>query len=163
MLAVAGSTSRELRAQVDLAVSLSPAVAVVIIGANDLIQLVPPPEAVGMLGDAVRRLRAAGASVVAVPAPDLSIVPSIPAEYRAVLGEVSTQFAAAQEEAVRAAGGVPAALRTQLGALFTEDPTLFSADAFHPSDAGYAALAHALLPYVLEALADSDRGNGAVA
>jgi lysophospholipase L1-like esterase len=163
VLAVPGATSHGLADQLEAALPLRPDVAVVIIGANDLIQLVPPPEAIAMLADTITRLRGVGAAVVGVTAPDLSIVPSIPPEYRAVLGEVSEEFATAQEHAIREAGGIPASLRTQLGAMFTEDPTLFSDDAFHPSDGGYAALADALLPFVQQALHAAGHGNGAAA
>jgi lysophospholipase L1-like esterase len=61
------------------------------------------------------------------------------------------QLAAAQADAVRAAGGVPVDLAAQTGSVFRADPGTLSADRFHPSADGYRLWAEALLPAVREA------------
>ena len=47
----------------------------------------------------------------------------------------------------RALGVVPH-IADEVGRAFGADPSLFSADRFHPSSAGYARIATALLPHV---------------
>jgi lysophospholipase L1-like esterase len=125
VLAVPGARSDGLAAQVRRAVDWGAELALIIIGANDLTRLVPPDRAAAQLGDAVGRLRSAGAQVVVAPAPDLSAVPWVPPQLRAVVK--------------------------------SGDVSLFSADRFHPSSAGYARIADALAPAVLAAA--SERGR----
>jgi lysophospholipase L1-like esterase len=45
-------------------------------------------------------------------------------------------------------------------AAFARDPALFSADRFHPSGAGYALIAAALAPVVVEAAREAARQAG---
>lgn len=151
IFAVPGARSADLARQVDAAVDWSPDVAVVVIGANDLTHLVPVEEAVQALGDAVRRLRAAGAEVVVAPAPDLSAVPHVPPFLQPVVRAASLQLREQQGVAVLAAGGRLADPDARTARAFGSDPSLFSADRFHPSSAGYAVIAAALLPEVLAA------------
>jgi lysophospholipase L1-like esterase len=44
-----------------------------------------------------------------------------------------------------------AAVSEAVSAAFGTDPALFSADRFHPSSAGYAHIAQALVPHVVAA------------
>jgi lysophospholipase L1-like esterase len=100
VLAARGARSSGLRAQVDRALPWQPDVAVVVIGANDLTHRVPPEQAARDLGAAVRRLREAGAEVVVAPAPDLSVLPQIPAQLRPVVRAGSDLMRSRQTEAV---------------------------------------------------------------
>ena len=50
-----------------------------------------------------------------------------------------------------AAGCTVATVATEVHHAFAGDPSMFAADRFHPSSAGYARIAAALLPYVLDA------------
>ncbi|MFB9317883.1 GDSL-type esterase/lipase family protein [Cryptosporangium minutisporangium] len=149
-----GACSQDLDAQVRRAAAWRPSLALVIIGANDLTRLVPPEHAATQLGDAVRTLRAAGAEVVVAPAPDLSVVPWVPAAMRPVVRAGSLRLQQAQVRVARAAGARIADAAVTTAAGFADDPTLFSADRFHPSSAGYALIADALAPAVLAAASD---------
>ena len=153
VFAVPGARSVDLRPQVDGAVRWKPQLAVIVIGANDLAQRVPPEDAGAYLGEAVGRLRETGAEVVVAPAPDLSVVPQAPLSLRPALRRASEGLRARQVDAALAAGARVADLDGTTSAAFAEDRSLFSDDAFHPSSAGYAVITEALLPEVLAAVA----------
>ncbi|MGY1624719.1 SGNH/GDSL hydrolase family protein [Geodermatophilus sp. SYSU D00965] len=153
VVAVPGAVSRDLGAQVRRAVPLAPDLAVVVVGANDLARLVPAAQAAAALGAAVGELRAAGSDVLVVPAPDMSMVPFVPAAYRALVRTASEQLQREQAAAARAAGAVVAEVSAAVAAAFSADVSLFSADRFHPSSSGYAHIADALTPHLLAAAA----------
>ena len=157
VVAVPGARSSGLAAQVDAALPWRPDVAVVVIGANDLTHLEPVEAAVRALAHAVRRLRARGCEVVVAPAPDLSAVPHVPVFLRDVVRAAGERLRSLQAAAVVAEGGLVAD-RDQVGSrAFATDPTLFSGDRFHPSSRGYAVIADALLPTLLDAARRSRR------
>lgn len=151
VVAQPGARSSALAAQVAAVVPWSPALAVIVIGANDLTHLEAAAPAVRSLGDAVRTLRAAGAVVVVAPAPDLSAVPHVPVVLREVVRAAGDDFRARQVAAVLAEGGLVADPDQRASRAFAGDASLFSADRFHPSSAGYAVIADSLLPSVLQA------------
>jgi lysophospholipase L1-like esterase len=148
VVAVPGATSRELAAQVRRAPDAD--VALLVIGANDLTRQVPPAQAATALGSAVRELRARGTEVLVVPTPDLSSVAWVPPAFRAVVAGICDSLRARQSLAAEAEGGVVAPVPPELSQRFAADPTLFSADRFHPSSAGYALVAEALAPHLVE-------------
>ncbi|KOX18582.1 SGNH hydrolase [Saccharothrix sp. NRRL B-16348] len=149
--AVSGARSSGLDAQVRAAVRTGVDVALVVIGANDLTSFTPPVVGAGLLHDAVLALRRAGGQVVVATAPDLGVVSHVPPAYRAFVSQASGLYARMQADAVIRAGGVVAAVGSDLSNRFATDPALFSADRFHPSPAGYALIADALAPAVLAA------------
>ncbi|MCO8276253.1 GDSL-type esterase/lipase family protein [Actinoplanes sp. TRM 88003] len=153
VFAVPGAQSRDLAAQVQRALVWPPQLALIIVGANDLTRMVPPAQAAARLAEAVRRLRAAGAEVVVAPAPDLSVVPWVPPQMRAVVRAGSQLLHDAQSRVARAEGARVADIGMTSVAGFAVDPGLFSADRFHPSSAGYAVIAAALAGPVREAAA----------
>jgi lysophospholipase L1-like esterase len=162
VVAVPGAESADLPAQVRRATPLRPDLAVIIVGANDLARFVPPAAACRFLTDAVAGLRQTGADVVVVPAPDMSSVPWIPAALRAVVSAASGLMARKQAQAAASAGATVAHVSDAIGAAFAADPhTMFAADRFHPSSAGYARIAETLAPAVLAAA--RDRRGGAAA
>jgi lysophospholipase L1-like esterase len=55
---------------------------------------------------------------------------------------------------VLAEGGRVADPDQRASRAFAADPTLFSADRFHPSSAGYAVIADSLLPVLMDAARD---------
>jgi lysophospholipase L1-like esterase len=148
VFAVPGARSADLAAQVRRAQEWPPHLALIIIGANDLTRLIPPEQAAAQLGDAVRRLRGAGAEVVVAPAPDLSVVPWVPPHMRAMVRAGSAALHDAQTRAALAVGGRVADIGMTSADGFAADPNLFSADRFHPSSAGYAVITDALAPTV---------------
>jgi len=128
-------------------------VAVILVGANDVTHRLTPTASVRLLGEAVRRLRDAGVSVVVGTCPDLGSIEPIRPPLRYLAQRWSRQLAAAQTIAAVEAG----ARTVSLGALIGPDfrarrGEMFSADRFHPSAAGYARLAAVLLPSLLAAL-----------
>jgi lysophospholipase L1-like esterase len=157
VFAVPGARSTGLRPQVDRALSWEPHAVVLVIGANDLTHRVLPEQAARQLHTAVRRLRDRGSAVVVAPAPDLSIVPTVPAAMRGLVRAGSWLLREHQVRAVEAAGGRVADRDDRTSAAFAADRSLFSGDSFHPSSAGYAVIAGALLPELVAAVAESGR------
>ena len=151
VVAVPGARSAALRGQVRRALRHRPDVALVVIGANDLAHFADPTAAARSLGEAVATLRAAGSRVVVATAPDMSVVPGVPARVRAAVRAASEAYAGVQAAAVSAAGGLAAPLGALLAPRFAGDLSLFAGDRYHPSSAGHALIAAALAPYVLDA------------
>jgi len=151
--AMCGCTSRRLGGQVDTVLLNPPQVAVIMIGANDVTRRIPPWESAKLLGDAVSRLRAAGATVIVGTCPDLGTIRSIPQPLRTLAHTSSLTLARLQREAVDRAGGLTVPLAQLLAHDFLTQPeTLFSRDHYHPSSAGYAAACTVLLPVLCTAL-----------
>ena len=148
VVAVPGATSLDLAAQVERAPATD--VALLVVGANDLTRRVPPAQAAVALGSAVRVLRERGTQVLVVPTPDLSSVAWVPPAFRAVVAGICDQLRAGQTRAAKSAGAVVAPVAPELSVRFAADPALFSADRFHPSSAGYALVAEALAPHLIE-------------
>jgi lysophospholipase L1-like esterase len=161
VLAVPGAASAQLPAQVVRAEPLAADLAIVVIGANDLARFVPADQAAAHLGAAVASLRAAGTDVVVVPAPDMSSVPFVPPAFRAAVRAACALLQERQAAVAEAAGASVAHIAEEVGLAFGADPSMFSADRFHPSSAGYAQIAAALTPYVQSAA--RTRRDGAAA
>lgn len=152
-LAVVGALSADLDAQVDRALGLRPDVAVILIGANDVVRLVRPSVSVRHLAGAVSRLRSAGVGVLVGTCPDLGTVQPILPPLRQLARAWSRRIAAGQTIHTIRAGGRTLSLADILGAEFRAQPAFFfGPDKFHPSAAGYAALAAVLIPSTLAAL-----------
>lgn len=150
--AISGSTTRDLAAQVDLALARPPTVALIIIGANDVTDRLSVRESARLLGVQLARLRAAGVNVVVGTCPDLGAVRPIPQPLRAVAGSWSRMLAHAQRAVVLSAGGIPVPLADLCSPEFIARPAeLFSKDRFHPNAAGYEAAAAVLLAPLCEA------------
>ena len=157
-VAVVGSMSSGLPYQVDAALEYEPDVAVILIGGNDVTHVSIRAAAVRHLGDAVRRLRAAGCKVVVGTCPDLGAIQPIKPPLRWLARKWSRELAAAQTVAVVEAGGRTVSLGNLLGPMFAADPVrMFSSDHFHPSAEGYARAAAVVLPTLLAALGEDDR------
>jgi lysophospholipase L1-like esterase len=155
--AVVGAQSSQLTTQVDAALQLDPDVAVILIGANDVTLTVLPAASVRHLSEAVRRLREADVEVVVGTCPDLGTISPIPMPLRQVARVWSRRLAAAQTIAVVEAGGRTVSLASILGPEFAAAPALlFGPDQFHPSAAGYAALARLMVPSVLSAVGEGE-------
>lgn len=154
--AVSGSNSRRLGRQVDDATTGQehlPHAALIMIGANDVRDRLPPAESARCLGEAVAALRLAGAVVVVGTCPDLGTVRAIPQPLRGLVRTWSIALARMQREAVLRAGGHPVAVADLLTPEFlTQSDVYFSSDQLHPSAAGYEAACSVLLPALCSAL-----------
>jgi lysophospholipase L1-like esterase len=152
-IAVVGALSADLDLQVDRALALGPDVAVILIGANDVVRLKRPSTSVRHLARAVRRMREAGIEVVVGTCPDLGTVQPILPPLRQVARAWSRRVAAEQTFHTIRADGRTVSLADILGAEFRAQPGFFfGPDKFHPSAPGYAALAAVLVPSILAAL-----------
>ena len=160
VLAVPGATTRDLAPQVDRALALRPDLALVVVGANDLLRFLPPAPSAAALGEAVAALRGADADVLVISAPDLSVVPQVPPAWRAEVRAACAALENLQVAAVTAAGGVAVRLGSELAPRFARQRALLATDRFHPSSAGYAVVAEALAPHLV-ALADVRRDGAA--
>lgn len=159
VFAVPGARSAGLAEQVDLAAGWRPQLTVVVVGAHDLVHRTRATEAARHLADAVRRLRDVGSETVVAPAPDLSALPDVPPGLRPVLRSASMLLRDCQIAAAVAAGAHVADRDHATAVAFAADHALFSSDRFHPSGAGYAVIADALLPAVTTALRDRERAS----
>jgi lysophospholipase L1-like esterase len=149
---VSGSRSSDLATQVARALlGERPDVAVILVGANDVIGLRSPGEAASHLGAAVRRMREAGVEVVVGTCPDLGAARAIAPPLRQAVAWLGRRVARAQIRAVHAAGGAVVALATETGPVFRADPATLCQDRYHPSADGYRVWAYALLPAVAHA------------
>ncbi|MEU8661286.1 SGNH/GDSL hydrolase family protein [Actinoplanes philippinensis] len=157
-LAVVGSVSAGLPYQVDAALEYQPDLAIILIGGNDVTHVSARPAAVRHLGDAVRRLRAAGCRVVVGTCPDLGAIQPIKPPLRWLARRWSRQLAAAQTIAVVEAGGRTVSIGNLLGPIFEADPVrMYSEDRFHPSVEGYARAVSVMMPTVMAVLGTGDR------
>lgn len=147
-VAVVGSESSALPAQIArLPSDLSPDLAIIIVGGNDVTHRVPTEVSLGHLVDAVRALRARGARVVVGTCPDLGALRPVPQPLRTLVSRLSRRLATEQARAARQEGARPVSLHAAVGRLFAREPeTMFSADRFHPSALGYRRTAEALVP-----------------
>lgn len=164
-VAVVGASSTDLGGQVDSALLAvpRPAVALIMIGANDVTKSVPRSDAVRHLAAAVQQLRETGCEVVVGTCPDLGVIEPVPQPLRYLARRWSRDLAAAQTVAVVEQGGRTVSLGDLLGREFEQTPAImFSKDRFHPSAAGYARAASALLPSVLDALGERSADTGRI-
>ncbi|MFV2196049.1 GDSL-type esterase/lipase family protein [Nocardiopsis sp. LOL_012] len=155
--AAPGAASADLAAQIERAGALRGSerydVAVVFIGANDIIRRMRLGDAVARLREATRGLVAAGTAVVVATCPDLSTVQPIGWPLRSVARQASRQLAAAQTIAVTEVGGLTVSMSDLLADDFRSKPHLmFGPDRFHPSALGYSQATAAILPSVCAAL-----------
>ncbi|AZQ35251.1 SGNH/GDSL hydrolase family protein [Streptomyces cyaneochromogenes] len=155
-VALPGARSDDLDRQVALVLAdpaLAPDVCVIMVGANDVTNRMPPTRSVRHLSSAVRRLRTAGAEVVVGTCPDLGTIEPVQQPLRWLARRASRQLAAAQTIGVVEQGGRTVSLGDLLGPEFAANPReLFGPDNYHPSAEGYATAAMAVLPTVCAAL-----------
>ncbi len=152
---VVGAESSDLDRQLATALEdvLRPDVVLIMVGANDVTHRIERTAAVHHLEQTVRRIRALGAEVVVGTCPDLGTIQPIQQPLRMLMRRWSRDLAAAQTIAVVEAGGRTVSLGDLIGPEFAASPgEMFSKDRFHPSAAGYARAAAALLPSVCAAL-----------
>ncbi|MDQ1484090.1 MAG: hypothetical protein QOF35_2166 [Actinomycetota bacterium] len=154
-VAVIGSESSGLVDQLARALREvpNPDVAVILIGANDVTHRIDKSTAVRHLGETVGALRSTQCEVIVGTCPDLGTIEPVAQPLRLLARRWSRDLAAAQTVAVVEAGGRTVSLADLLGPQFASfSHEMFSHDGFHPSPAGYARVASALLPSVCDAL-----------
>ena len=160
-VAVVGAESVDLPLQFEALGRAHPELAIIIIGANDVVARTKPTTAVRYLEQTVLRLRAAGAEVVVGTCPDLGTVRPLAQPLRTYARHASRRMAREQTVAVIRAGGRTVSLGDLLGPLFMTNLHYFGEDRFHPSAAGYAEAARAVVPSCLDALGLRTRARSA--
>ena len=151
--ATVGALSSDLAAQVAAVASARPELTLIMVGANDVTHRVKPATAVRHLEEAVRDLRRLGSEVVVGTCPDLGTIEPVLQPLRWIARRASRELAAAQTIVVVEAGGRTVSLGDILGPEFAATPReMFGPDRFHPSAAGYASAAAALLPSACAAI-----------
>ena len=153
-----GARTSDLTRQVEVCLAAPPDLVVILVGANDLRDLVPPRRSAAQLRTAVHDLVSAGIPVVVGTCPDFGVITAIPQPLRTVLSTWSLRLAALQERAALASGGASVPLARLVSPQFVGNPQMFAGDHFHPSGAGYERAMAAVLPVALAHLA-GDPGN----
>lgn len=148
-----GCGAADLLRQVDLALPARPDVAVVVVGANDIRDRIPPAQSAAQLGRGVAALRRAGVPVVVGTCPDFGVIGAIPQPLRSVLRAWSHRLAEQQDVVAGAEGAAVVPVGRLIGPAFVGRRELFAGDGFHPSGAGYRMAVDALTPAVTAALA----------
>ena len=138
-------------AQADSSPPAQPDLAIIMIGANDATHLSKLGTVRTELTAAVRALRATGAAVMVVGCADLGAVRAFPQPLRLLAAARGRAVAGASRRAAVNAGAAYVDLGRETGPTFRADARMLSSDRFHPSDAGYAVWARALLPAALSA------------
>jgi len=147
-----GARSSDLPRQLELCLADEPDIVVILIGGNDMRDMVPPWRSASLLGAAVATLTGRGIPVVAGTCPDFGVITAIPQPLRSLLSGWSLRLAALQERAVVDAGGAAVALARLVSPQFVGNPDMFARDHFHPSGAGYGRAMAVLLPALIEQL-----------
>jgi lysophospholipase L1-like esterase len=147
-LSVSGATLADVRAeQLDAAARARPDLVLLSAGANDVTGLRSTGAIREDLEAIAGRLRPA-AELVVTGSPDMGSVPRLAQPLRAVAGLRAEQVNRTVQEVVRERDLVLAPIAERTGPAFRRDRTLFAADGYHPSGAGYAIW----IPVVVEAL-----------
>ncbi len=162
-VAVVGAESQDLLKQLDALGSHRPELVVIMIGANDVTELTKPADAVPYVERTVAHLREWGAEVVVGTCPDLGTLRPLEWPLRSYARHLSRRMALAQTVAVVRAGGRTVSLGDVLGPIFASRIEMFAEDKFHPSAAGYALAAQAVLPSALDALGVDTKARSASA
>ncbi len=128
---------------------------VIVLGVNDVLALHTPARwlrDLAALIDAVRR-RHAPRLVTVCGVPPVGCFPAIPAPLRGVFGGVAT---ALERATARWCAGEAGVLHAPVSGMPTDQPALFCADGFHPSERGYELWAEDLAARMAAALARPD-------
>jgi lysophospholipase L1-like esterase len=150
--AISGSRTADLGEQVDVALISPPELALVIIGGNDVTTRMRVGTSAALLAKQVRRLMAAGTTVVVGTCPDLDVVAPIPQPLRTIASRWGLALARAQRQELDRIGARSVSLATLMSPEFRQrQDELFSPDRFHPNGAGYELAASVLLAPLCDA------------
>lgn len=140
-LAVSGARLGDVRRdQLPAAARLRPDVVLLAAGANDVTGLTRPGSVRDHLTAIAKGLRRArcGIAIVVTASPDVGSAPRLAQPLRMLAGLNTRRLNGAVEDVVREQDLVLAPLAKRTGRRFRADRSLFAADGFHPSAAGYA-------------------------
>lgn len=145
-----GATSADLPRQLDICLAEAPDAVVILVGANDIRDMVPPWRSAALLGATVAKLTSRRIPVVVGTCPDFGVITPIPQPLRSMLSGWSLRLATLQDRAVTDAAGCAVAIAKLVSPQFVDRPDLFAPDRFHPSGAGYRQAMDVLLPALID-------------
>lgn len=153
-LCISGATTEDLlREQIKQAIAARPTLVTVGIGINDLGHYVPLETFARNFEELVKRLKSeTSAQIVVTNLPDISFAPVVPSSLRE---QTRSQINLFNERVSEIAGRYGVTLvdaYTETHAVMPTHPEFFSADGFHPSDAGYEYWAKTMWPAVKTAI-----------
>lgn len=145
-LAVSGARLDDvLDEQLPQLTGLEPDVVLISIGSNDVTHLARGATVRRQYGELLDALPG-GAEVVALGIPDFGSVPRFAQPLRAAAGARAEQLDDVVADVARDRGAAYVDIAGETGPAFRDDPDrYFSADRYHPSDAGYARWAAAVV------------------
>jgi acyl-CoA thioesterase I len=151
-LCVSGATTAEVvSSQVDRAVGADPALVTIGIGINDIGHGVPLEQFSANLEKIFSTIRSrTKASILVSNIPDISSAPRIPEALRPHTQTLIVQFNERLTEIANRNGATIFDIFTVTREQLPTHPEYFSADGFHPSDAGYALWAEKMWPMFAE-------------
>lgn len=155
-LCVSGATTEDLlRDQLKQAIAARPTLVTVGIGINDIGHYVGVEKFARNFEEIVKRLKAeTTAQIVVSNLPDISYAPVVPVSLREQTRGQINLFNARIGEIAGRYGLTPVDAYTETHAVMPTHPEFFSADGFHPSDAGYEYWAKTMWPAVKSALGE---------
>ncbi len=152
-LSIVGAHSYELGPQIDKAIAIKADVAMICIGALDVVKLLPPRRSAEYLARAIGRLREHNIAVVVGTCPDLGLIRPFYPPLRQIARFWSRRIAARQIQAAVATGATPVAMGRHVAETFKGNPAaLFGLDQFHPSALGYRVAIESMVPAMIEAV-----------
>lgn len=141
VLAVSGARVADvLSGQMPRLPGLRPDLVLLVVGGNDVTHLTPAHAVRGDLRAIIAGASATGAHVIVAGIPAMGTIRALGASYDAVWREEINRAGAARIE-----------LAAQTERRFREDPSLLSADGFHPSASGYAVWTDVIAPVAIAA------------
>ena len=146
VLAVSGARAVDVLVhQVPRVAAVRPDLVLISVGANDTIRLTGAGDFRRIYGTLVRALPA-GVPVVLLGVPDMGSIARFAQPLRAIAGRRGRHLDAVVRQVAADTGAVHVDIAGATGPSFRRDPRrYFSADDFHPSDAGYGLWAAAVL------------------
>lgn len=140
-LAVPGSRAADVnQRQMPEALTLQPDVALLAVGANDVIHLTNIGDVVASLAHSIDALHKQNPNMVIVltGSPDMGSVPRFPQPLRWLAGERTKQLNARIVEMTNQKSVLFAPIAAETGQYFRSHPEAFASDKFHPTTEGYS-------------------------
>lgn len=153
-LCVSGATTADLlRDQLDRGTAATPQLITIGIGINDVGHGIPVEQFAANYATLLKRLRKDTQAVIVISnLPDVSISPNIPQSLRPQYQQKIQEFNERIDELADQHGIVVFDVYTITHEELPNHPEFFSADQFHPSDAGYQLWADEMWPTVAKAV-----------
>lgn len=152
-----GETTAALRERVAAGLAVKPTFVTLSIGANDILQQVSDEQFATNYEELVKSLKTLAAPIVVTNLPDFAAAPRLPNSLREATRTRILRFNKRIEALAKRYGLLVVDLY-RAGGKSAKHKTLFSADGFHPSDAGYDLWTRIMWPTVKTAIERSVKG-----